>query len=92
MGVALVLVGGSVITGIVNSLGDDDAPTYERTAEEEGDLRQQLTDAVHAYARGIHVDREAIERGLTEAMGSMEGGIDPSDPESIQRLLGSGLL
>jgi putative hydrolase len=25
-------------------------------------------------------------------MGSMEGGIDPSDPESIQRLLGSGLL
>jgi putative hydrolase len=55
-------------------------------------LRQQLTDAVHAYARGIHVDREAIERGLTEAMGSMEGGIDPSDPESIQRLLGSGLL
>ena len=55
-------------------------------------LRQQLTDAVHAYARGIHVDREAIERGLTEAMGSMEGGIDPSDPESMQRLLGSGLL
>jgi putative hydrolase len=55
-------------------------------------LRQQLTDAVHAYARGIHVDREAIERGLTEAMSSMEGGIDPSDPESIQRLLGSGLL
>ncbi|MGY1813519.1 zinc-dependent metalloprotease [Blastococcus sp. SYSU D00820] len=55
-------------------------------------LRQQLTDAVHAYARGITVDREAIERGLQEAMGSMEGGIDPSDPESIQRLLGSGVL
>jgi putative hydrolase len=55
-------------------------------------LRQQLTDAVHAYARGIHVDREAIERGLNEAMSSMEGGLDPSDPESIQRLLGSGVL
>ncbi|MGY1751360.1 zinc-dependent metalloprotease [Modestobacter sp. SYSU DS0511] len=55
-------------------------------------LRQQLTDAVHAYARGIHVDREAIERGIQEAMGGMEGGLDPSDPESIQRLLGSGVL
>src|SRR3954463_15403195 len=28
-------------------------------------LRQQLTDAVHAYARGITIDREAIERGIT---------------------------
>ncbi len=56
-------------------------------------LRQQLTDAVHAYARGIHVDREAIERGLNEAMGGGPGGgFDPSDPESIQRLLGSGVL
>jgi putative hydrolase len=54
-------------------------------------LRQQLHDAVHAYARGIHVDREAIERGLNEAMNSM-GGIDPSNPEGIQALLGSGLL
>src|SRR6185437_4166744 len=50
-------------------------------------LRQQLTDAVHAYARGITVDREAIERGIAEAMGGMEGGIDPSDPETLQRLL-----
>src|SRR3954465_4142789 len=50
-------------------------------------LRQQLTDAVHAYARGITIDREAIERGITEAMGGMEGGIDPSDPETLQRLL-----
>lgn len=54
-------------------------------------LRQQLHDAVHAYARGIHVDQEAIERGITEAMGSM-GGIDPTNPEGIQELLGSGLL
>jgi putative hydrolase len=56
-------------------------------------LRQQLQDAVHAYARGITIDREAIERGITEAMsGGGEGGLDPSDPESIQRLLGSGVL
>src|SRR4051812_39944154 len=57
-------------------------------------LRQQLQDAVHAYARGITIDREAIERGITEAMsGGVEGGgLDPSDPESIQRLLGSGVL
>ena len=55
-------------------------------------LRQQLLDAVHAYARGITIDREAIESRLTEAMGSLEGGIDPSDPESIQRLLSSGVL
>ena len=56
-------------------------------------LRQQLQDAVHAYARGITIDREAIERGISEAMsgGGMEG-LDPSDPESIQRLLGSGVL
>ncbi|RBY86494.1 zinc-dependent metalloprotease [Blastococcus sp. TF02A-30] len=53
-------------------------------------LRQQLQDAVHAYARGITIDREAIERGLGEAMAG--GGIDPNDPESIQRLLGSGVL
>ena len=57
-------------------------------------LRQQLQDSVHAYARGITIDREAIERGIGEAMsgGGLEGGLDPSDPESIQRLLGSGLL
>jgi putative hydrolase len=55
-------------------------------------LRQQLQDAVHAYARGITIDREAIERGINEAMSGGMGGIDPSDPESIQRLLGSGVL
>ena len=39
-------------------------------------LRQQLQDAVHAYARGITIDREAIERGIGEAMsgGGLEGG------------------
>jgi putative hydrolase len=55
-------------------------------------LRQQLQDAVHAYARGITIDREAIERGITDAMSGMEGGLDPSNPESIQQLLGSGVL
>ncbi|MGY1719631.1 zinc-dependent metalloprotease [Blastococcus sp. SYSU DS0552] len=56
-------------------------------------LRQQLQDAVHAYARGITIDREAIERGINEAMsGGMGAGLDPSDSESIQRLLGSGVL
>ena len=59
-------------------------------------LRQQVQDAVHAYARGITIDREAIERQISEAMGGGlgggMGGIDPSDPESIQRLLGSGIL
>jgi putative hydrolase len=57
-------------------------------------LSQQLQDAVHAYARGITIDREAIERGINEAMagGGPEGGLDPNDPESIQRLLGSGVL
>jgi putative hydrolase len=47
---------------------------------------------VHAYAHGITIDREAIERGITEAMSGMEGGLDPSNPESIQQLLGSGVL
>jgi putative hydrolase len=50
-------------------------------------LRQQLHDAVHAYARGITIDREAIERGINDAMGDMEGGFDPSDPEALQRLM-----
>src|SRR3954469_22606035 len=55
-------------------------------------LRQQLQDAVHAYARGITIDREKIEQGLNEAMSGIEGGIDPNNPESIQQLLGSGVL
>jgi putative hydrolase len=55
-------------------------------------LRQQITDAVHAYARGIHVDADAIQRGLEDAMGGMEGGFDPQDPEKLQQLLGSGVL
>jgi putative hydrolase len=54
-------------------------------------LRQQLQDAVHAYARGIRIDRDAIERGIGEAMGGGlggdMGGFDPNDPETLQRLM-----
>ena len=42
-------------------------------------LRAHLLDAVTAYARGISVDTSRLE----EAM----GGIDPTDPESLQRAL-----
>jgi putative hydrolase len=47
-------------------------------------LRQRLFDAVDAYARGITVDREAIERAMTE--------IDPQDPESMQKALQGGMF
>jgi putative hydrolase len=47
-------------------------------------LRQRLFDAVDAYARGIRVDREAIERAMSE--------VDPQDPESMQRALEGGMF
>jgi putative hydrolase len=47
-------------------------------------LRQRLFDAVDAYARGITVDRDAIERAMSE--------IDPQDPESMQRALQGGMF
>ena len=47
-------------------------------------LRSQLTAAVEAYAAGIHVDRERIEEAARE--------IDPSDPESMQAVLASGVF
>jgi putative hydrolase len=47
-------------------------------------LRQRLFDAVDAYARGITVDREAIERAMTD--------IDPQDPESMQKALEGGMF
>jgi putative hydrolase len=47
-------------------------------------LRQRLFDAVDAYARGIRVDREAIERAMSE--------VDPQDPESMQRALQGGMF
>jgi putative hydrolase len=47
-------------------------------------LRQRLFDAVDAYARGITVDRDAIERAMTE--------INPEDPESMQKALQGGMF
>jgi len=47
-------------------------------------LRQRLFDAVDAYARGITVDGEAIERAMTD--------IDPQDPESMQKALEGGMF
>ena len=47
-------------------------------------LRQRLLDAVDAYARGIVVDTEAIERAVT--------GLDPTNPEAMQEALAGGLF
>jgi putative hydrolase len=47
-------------------------------------LRSHLYDAVEAYARGIEVDPQAIERAV--------GSFDPSDPEALQRALGEGVF
>jgi putative hydrolase len=47
-------------------------------------LRDHVVSAVHAYARGITVDGDAIGRAMTE--------LDPTDPESLQRALGGGLF
>ena len=47
-------------------------------------LRSHLYDAVDAYARGIEVDPQAIERAV--------GSFDPSDPESLQQAMGEGMF
>jgi putative hydrolase len=47
-------------------------------------LRARLIGAVEEYARGIHID---IDR-ITEAA----QGIDPSNPEAIQEIMGSGVF
>ncbi len=47
-------------------------------------LRQRLLDTVDAYARGINVDREAINDAMLQ--------LDPSNPESIQDALGGGMF
>ncbi len=57
---------------------------YHRLFEHVPWLRQRLFDAVDAYARGISVDREAIERAMSE--------VDPQDPESMQRALQGGMF
>jgi putative hydrolase len=47
-------------------------------------LSAHLFDSVDAYARGIQVDPEAIERAV--------GSLDPSDPASLNRAIGEGLF
>jgi putative hydrolase len=47
-------------------------------------LKAHLFDAVDAYARGIEVDPEAIERAI--------GSVDPNDAESLQRAMGEGVF
>ncbi|HEY0485570.1 MAG TPA: zinc-dependent metalloprotease [Mycobacteriales bacterium] len=47
-------------------------------------LRAHLLAAVDAYARGISVDREAVENAMTR--------IDPTDPDSMQEALSGGLF
>jgi putative hydrolase len=47
-------------------------------------LKAHLYDAVDAYARGIEVDPQAIERAV--------GSFDPADPESLQRAMGEGMF
>ncbi|MGI8878931.1 MAG: zinc-dependent metalloprotease [Jatrophihabitans sp.] len=47
-------------------------------------LRQRLLATVDAYARGISIDTEAIERAV--------GELDPSNPESLQAALSGGMF
>ena len=47
-------------------------------------LRRHVLDAVDAYARGIHIDVEKLERAM--------GEIDPTDPAALQEALGGGLF
>jgi len=51
-------------------------------------LRQRLLDTVEAYARGITVDVDAMRSKMEEAMGS----IDPTNPESLQTAMQSGMF
>jgi putative hydrolase len=47
-------------------------------------LRAHLLDAVRAYAEGITVDTSKFEE--------LARGIDPSDPEAVQRAIGEGMF
>lgn len=51
-------------------------------------LRQRLLDTVESYARGITIDVEAMRSQMEQAMGS----IDPTNPESLQSALQSGMF
>jgi putative hydrolase len=47
-------------------------------------LRTHLVNAVDAYARGISVDRQAVEDAMSQ--------VDPANPESMQEALAGGLF
>ncbi len=47
-------------------------------------LRQRLIDNVDAYARGITIDTSVIEQAM--------GELDPSNPQSIQALMGGAMF
>lgn len=51
-------------------------------------LRQRLFDTVETYAHGITVDVEAMRSKMEEAMGSL----DPTNPESLQAAMQSGMF
>ena len=55
-------------------------PPHQRLFAHVPWLRQQLQDAVHAYARGITIDREAIERGLDRGHVRHGGRPRPEQP------------
>lgn len=50
-------------------------------------LRSGLLGAVEEYARGISVDPDQLQRSVGQL-----GGIDPTDPEAMQRALGEDLF
>ncbi|MCI2417791.1 zinc-dependent metalloprotease [Saccharopolyspora sp. K220] len=47
-------------------------------------LGQRLLATVEEYARGIHIDTSALE--------DLAGKVDPTNPSSMQELMGSGML
>ncbi|MGO2051459.1 zinc-dependent metalloprotease [Arthrobacter sp. MYb211] len=47
-------------------------------------LSSKLIGAVESYSRGIHIDMSRVEEAVR--------GIDPSNPENLQELLGEGLF
>jgi putative hydrolase len=62
---------------------------HQRLFEHVPWLRSHLLNAVDAYARGISVDREAIE----DAMSSIDpGALDPMNLESLQNSLAGGMF
>ncbi|MCH9816404.1 MAG: zinc-dependent metalloprotease [Actinomycetia bacterium] len=47
-------------------------------------LRSRLEDAVAAYAKGIHIDTEAMQRAMEQ--------VDPNNPQAMQEALSGGIF